>query len=168
MQLKRTHHDGVALLEALMALLLLASGVLAALWLQQIGLQTQRQQVNRSIAMGLADDLAERMRLNASQAALYTRSWGTAPSSTSPNCTALACTRSDLAQWDMAQLQQALSTQLPQGDAAVFALSGPSGWWGVVVAWHDSGENYRTDTAWGSHACPSAMSCWRLFFRPAW
>jgi type IV pilus assembly protein PilV len=167
-QLKRTHHDGVALLEALMALLLLASGVLASLWLQQIGLQTQRQQVNRSIAMGLADDLAERMRLNASQTALYTRTWGTAARSVTPDCTALACSRSDLALWDMAQLQQALSTQLPQGDAAVFALSGPSGWWGVVVAWHDSGETYRTDTAWGSPACPSAMSCWRLLFRPSW
>ena len=167
MQLKRTHH-GVALLEALIALLLLASGVLASLWLQQIGLHTQRQQVNRSMALGLAQDLAERMRLNASQTALYTRGWGEGTKSTSPDCTALACTRSDLALWDMAQLQQALGTQLPQGDAAVFALTGPSGWWGVVVAWHDSGETYRTDTAWGSPACPSAMSCWRLLFRPSW
>ena len=159
---------GVALLEALVALLLLASGVLASLWLQQLGLQTQRQQVNLSLAMGLADDLAERMRLNANQTALYTRTWGNAAPGASPNCTALACNRSELALWDMAQLQQALSTQLPEGDAAVFALNGPPGWWGVVVAWHDSSESYRTDTAWGSPSCPAAMSCWRLFFRPSW
>ena len=158
----------MALLEALVALLLLACGILSALWLQQLGLQTQRQQVHRGIAMGLAQDLAERMRLNASQTSAYSRSWGAGSSGTEPDCTALACTRSELAQWDLAQMQQALNTQLPQGDAAIFALTGMAGWWGVVVAWHDGSESYRTDTTWGSPSCPSAMSCWRLFFRPAW
>jgi type IV pilus assembly protein PilV len=159
---------GVALLEALVALLLLACGVLASLWLQHLGLQAQRQQVNRSIAMGLADDLAERMRLNAGQVQRYSRNWGTSAAGGTPDCTALACSRSDLAQWDMAQLQHALSVQLPEGDAAVFALNGPVGWWGVVLAWRDSSEAYRTNTAWGSPSCPAAMSCWRLFFRPSW
>jgi type IV pilus assembly protein PilV len=167
MQLNR-QAKGVALLEALVALLLLASGVLASLWLQQLGLQTQRQQVNRSMAMGLADDLAERMRLNAGHAQRYSRNWGAGSDGRAPDCSALACTRSDLAQWDMAQLQHAVSTQLPEGDAAVFALTGPVGWWGVVVAWRDNSESYRTDTTWGSPNCPSAMSCWRLFFRPTW
>jgi type IV pilus assembly protein PilV len=160
--------SGVALLEALVALLLLASGVLTSLWLQHLGLQTQRQQVNRSMAMGLADDLAERMRLNAGQVLRYSRSWGAGTLGGALDCSALACSRGDLALWDMAQLQQALNTQLPEGDAAVFTLNGPVGWWGVVVAWRDSSESYRTDTAWGSPSCPAAMSCWRLFFRPAW
>ena len=159
---------GMALLEALVALLLLACGILSALWRQQLGLQAQRQQVNRSIAMGLAQDTAERMRLNAVQTSAYSRNWGASSSGSAPDCTALACTRSELAQWDLAQLQQALTTQLPQGDAAIFALTGKVGWWGVVVAWRDSSESYRTDAAWGSPTCPSAMSCWRLFFRPAW
>ena len=167
MQLSR-QATGVALLEALVALLLLASGLLASLWLQQLGLQTQRKQVNRSVAMGLADDLAERMRLNAGEVQRYSRSWGAGAVGSAPDCTALACSRSDLAVWDMAQLQQALSSQLPEGDAAVFALKGPVGWWGVVVAWRDSNESYRTDSAWGSPGCPAAMSCWRLLFRPAW
>ena len=167
MQLSRRAR-GVALLEALVALLLLASGVLALLWLQQLGLQTQRQQVNRSMAMGLADDLAERMRLNASDIPRYSRNWGAGTVGGVPDCTALACSRSDLAVWDMAQLQQALSTQLPEGDVAVFALTGPAGWWGVLVAWRDNSESYRTDTAWGSPSCPAAMSCWRLLFRPSW
>ncbi len=57
----------MALSEALVALLLLACGILSALWRQQLGLQAQRQQVNRSIAMGLTKDTAERMRLNAVQ-----------------------------------------------------------------------------------------------------
>lgn len=159
---------GVSLLEALVALLLLASGVLASLWLQQLGLNTQRQQVNRSVAMGLADDLAERMRLNAGQVQRYSRSWASGAVGGAPDCAALACNRSDLAQWDMVQLQHALSTQLPEGDAAVFPLTGLPGWWGVLMAWRDSSESYRTDSAWGSPPCPSAMSCWRLFFRPAW
>ncbi|MGI9152001.1 MAG: hypothetical protein ACR2IX_10905, partial [Limnohabitans sp.] len=64
-----------------------------------------------------------------------------------------------------AQLQQSLDTQLPEGDAAVFALTSP-GWWGIVVAWRDVNESYRTDTTAGTPPCPAQMSCWRLFFRP--
>ena len=65
--------QGMALLEALVALLLLACAMLSALWLRQLGLQAQRQQVNLSIAMGLAQDTAERMRLNAVQTWAYSR-----------------------------------------------------------------------------------------------
>lgn len=159
---------GLALLEALIALLVLAAGVLSALWLQHRALQTQRQQLHRSLAMERADDLAERMRLNASQSPSYARTWGATSSPSAADCTAQPCNRNQLAVWDLQQLQRHLSAQLPQGDAAIFPLSGHDGWWGVMVAWHDPDEHYRTDTAWGSPACPSAMSCWRLIFRPQW
>ena len=156
---------GIALLEALVALLILAFGVLGLLWMHQKALMQQRQQLMRTIAMGLADDLAERMTLNASQRTLYAKAWGSI-TTTAPNCSATACTRQDLAAWDMQQLQQSLSSQLPEGDAAVFALpSAPNGW-GIVIAWRDASETYRTDSASGAPPCPAQMSCWRLFFSP--
>ena len=156
---------GIALLEALMALLILAFGVLGLLWMHQQALMQQRQQLMRAIAMGIADDFAERMTLNAPQQALYAKPWGNV-TNTAPDCSATACTRQDLAAWDMQQLQQSLRNQLPEGDAAVFALpSAPNGW-GIVIAWRDANETYRTDSTSSSPPCPAQMSCWRLFFSP--
>ena len=157
---------GVALLEALIALVILAFGVLGLLWMHQQALVQQRQQLMRSVATGIAEDLAERMRLNAQQRALYAKTWGAQTANAAPDCTATACSRQDLAAWDMQQLQQALQSQLPEGDAVVFALTHVAGWWGIAIAWRDVNETYRTDTTAGTPPCPAQMSCWRLFFRP--
>lgn len=166
MQLRRRQR-GIALMEALVALLVLALGVLGVLWLHQQALMQQRQQLMRSVAAGLADDLAERMRLNASQASLYAKAWGNSPRSTTVDCAASPCSTQDLAAWDMQQLLQTLPKQLPDGDVAIFALTGVPGWQGIVMAWSDANESYRTDTRLGSPPCPSQMSCWRLFFNPS-
>jgi type IV pilus assembly protein PilV len=178
-QLKTSHHLkympqlrhaqrpqlGIALIEALVALLLLAFGVLGLLWMHQQALVQQRQQLMRSVAINIADDLAERMHLNSAQRASYTKAWGTA-ATTAPDCAATPCSRQDLAAWDMQQLQQTLQSQLPEGDATVFALNEAANWWGIVIAWRDASETYRTDTTSGTPPCPAQMSCWRLFLRP--
>lgn len=169
-QLKKTlmnlkTQSGIALLEALIALLILAFGVLGLLWMHQQALMQQRQQLMRTIAMGLADDLAERMTLNAPQRTLYAKAWGQV-TSTAPDCAAIACTRQDLAAWDMQHVQQLLSNQMPEGDVAVFAMLNQPEWWGIVIAWRDVNETFRTDGTSGSPACPVQMSCWRLFFSP--
>ena len=156
---------GIALLEALVALVILAFGVLGLLWMHQQALAQQRQQLMRSVAIGTADDLAERMHVNAPQRALYAKAWSSATAA-APDCAAAACTRQALATWDMQQWEQALQSQLPEGDAAVFALTDIPNWWGIVIAWRDVNETYRTDTASGSPPCPTQMSCWRLLFRP--
>jgi type IV pilus modification protein PilV len=156
---------GIALLEALVALLILVFGLLGLLWMHQQALGQQRQQLMRSVSIGIADDLAERMHLNPQQPALYAKAWGTA-ATTAPDCAATPCARQDLAAWDMQQLQQTLQSQLPEGDATVFALTEAAGWWGIVIAWRDVNETYRTDTTSGTPSCPAQMSCWRLLFRP--
>lgn len=157
--------SGISLLEALIALWILAFGVLGLLWIHQHALMQQRQQLMHAIAMGLADDLAERMILNAPQRTLYAKAWGMS-TNTAPDCTTIACTRQDLAAWDMQQLQHSLISQLPEGDATVFAALTQPEWWGIVVAWRDINETYRTDGTSGSPPCPAQMSCWRLFFTP--
>jgi type IV pilus modification protein PilV len=156
---------GVALTEALVALLILTLGVLGLLWLHQQALLQQRQQLMRSVAAGIGDDLAERMRMNAAQRALYAKAWGNT-NSAAADCTSVACSRQELAAWDKQQLQLTMQSQLPEGDVAVFALSHADNWWGIVVAWRDNNETYRTDATFGTPPCPEQMSCWRLFFRP--
>ncbi len=162
-QLKR--QLGISLLEALVAWVVLSFGVLGLLWMHHQALVLQRQQLMRSVATGIADDLAERMRLNAPQRAMYAKAWGTTTTA-ALDCTATACSRQDLAAWDLQQLQQALQTQLIEGDATVFTLTDIPDWWGIIIAWRDANETYRTDTTSGAPPCPAHMSCWRLFFRP--
>lgn len=164
-RLATQRHLGIAMLEALVALVILAFGVLGLLWMHQQALVQQRQQLMRSVAINMGDDFAERMRLNAPQRAMYAKTWGNATTA-APDCTNTGCTRQDLAMWDMKLLQLSLQSQLPEGDAAIFALTDLAGWWAIVIAWRDPNETYRTDTVSGSPACPAQMSCWRLFFRP--
>ena len=120
MQLRQ--QQGLALTEALVALLVLAFGVLGLLWMHQQALMQQRQQLMRSIAMGIADDLAERMRLNAAQRAMYAKTWGSNVTAAAPDCTARACSRSDLAVWDMQQLQYDLVSHQARDVAEQLAL----------------------------------------------
>lgn len=155
---------GVALTEALTALLVLSAGMLGALWLHQQALVAQRQLLLRQLAMGAAENLTERMKLNAPQAALYAKTWGTWPAATNADCAASPCTRAALAAWDLQQVKQYLLTDLPEGDVAIFAT--PANGWGVAVAWRDARETYRTDTTFNTPPCPGGMSCWRLIFRP--
>jgi Tfp pilus assembly protein PilV len=138
------------------------------LWMHQHALVLQRQQLWRSVASGIADDLAERMHLNAPQRAMYAKPWGATNSinSTGPDCSATPCSRLAWAQSDMQQLQHTLQDQLPEADATVFALSNAPDGWGIVIGWRDANETYRTDTTAGTPPCPTQMSCWRLFFKP--
>ena len=109
--------------------------------------------------MGLADDLAERMRINASQSALYALGWGEARQ-TSQDCFASACSWTQLAQWDIAKWQQTLRAQLPKGDASVYPMPGPAGWWGISVGWS---ANKMADA---NTACPARLQCWNIWVRP--
>jgi type IV pilus assembly protein PilV len=150
---------GLAMLEAIAALLVLAVGAVGVLWWQQQATLRQQQQIYQFIAMGLADDLAERMRINASQSALYALGWGETRQS-SQDCFASACNWTQLAQWDVAKWQQTLRAQLPKGDASVYPMPGPAGWWGISVGWS---ANKMTDA---SATCPARLQCWHIWVRP--
>ena len=166
MQLTRhARSRGFALLDAALALVLLSGGALALLWLSQQHQLAQRQQLARETAMLLAQDLVERIHLNPTQVQGYAQGWSSAAAATT-DCQRNACSRSELANWDLQQWRQRIATELPQGDASVFAANAPEGWWGVVLAWQDESESLRTDRRGNTPACPAAHSCWRLWFRP--
>lgn len=60
----KSHQKGVGLFEVIVALLLLAIGVLGFSILQVQAMNASQEAVERSAAMNLARDLAERMRIN--------------------------------------------------------------------------------------------------------
>jgi len=157
--LSRKASAGFAMLEALAALLILTAGAVGVLWWQQQATLRQQQQTYQFIAMALASDLADRMRINASQSALYAMHWGESRQTTQ-DCFANACSWTQLAQWDIAQWQQALRAQLPKGDASVYSLRGQTGWWAISVGWPANKISSNSTT------CPAHMQCWNLWVRP--
>lgn len=153
---------GVALLESLMAMVLLTAGVLGLWWIHQQTMVLQRQYVLRDNAMRLADNMAQRMLIHASSA--YARDWEAQSIATVPSCLSASCND---AEWVASQIQQANDElkQLPDGDMAITALQGKPNSWAVTVAWRDATETFRTDNAFGAPSCPAGKSCWRLVFR---
>lgn len=149
---------GLAMLEAIAALLMVSAGALGVLWWQQQAALRQQQHIYQFIAMGLASDLADRMRINASQSALYAVGWGESRQS-KQDCYAIACTWPQLAQWDIAHWQEMLRAQLPKGDASVYPIPGLAGWWSISVGWSSN-----KGTA-NSVACPARMQCWNMSIR---
>lgn len=160
MQLKPCR--GVALLESLMAMLLLCAGVLGLLWTHQQTLALQRQHVWRDSAMRVADNMAQRMLIHNTEA--YARAWGMQNAAVVSDCHANLC--SDAA-WVASQMQQANDElkELPEGDMAITPLQDLSHYWAVTVAWQDADETFRTDNLRGAPSCPNGKSCWRLVFR---
>ena len=97
MRLNHPSRRGFVLLEALFALALLGAGLLSLLQMMQLGMHTQRQQLAREAAMGLAYDLSQRMQVNATQLgstslSLYAQSWGQSTPLSDVDCQQTACT----------------------------------------------------------------------------
>jgi type IV pilus assembly protein PilV len=110
---------GIALMEALVAVLLLSVGALAYAALQMKGLSANSSALWRSKATLLAYDMADRMRANRSGSVAGNYSSLTAPQ-TVTDCGASAdCTPARMAQLDYAQWSTALGAELPGGTGVV-------------------------------------------------
>lgn len=111
--------QGFTLIEALLALFVLAIGILGAVALQNVAKEGSIDAIQRTTAAHLAQDIVERMRANPDQLALYATPVGgvgggamsaalTAASTVPPNCTTTACTTDQMASRDLLEWEQAL------------------------------------------------------------
>jgi type IV pilus assembly protein PilV len=108
-------NSGFTLIEVLIAMLVLAVGLLGLAGLQATSLKNNQSAYNRSQATQLAYDLADRMRANIAGKARYT---AILPSSATAkaNClTTTGCTPADLAENDLFEWNSAVSNNLPSG-----------------------------------------------------
>ncbi len=153
----------MAMLESLVAMLILTAGVLSLLWMHQRALVMQRQHIYRDQAMQVAHSLHQRMLINAAHASGYMRAWGAHSGSAVFDCATSTCDRTKLAAWDLQQIHTMLK-HLPQGAVSIAPLLTGGGWWIITVAWQDAEEVFRTNAASGSPTCPNDKSCWRLVF----
>lgn len=118
-------NSGFTLIEVLIAVVILAGGLLGLAALQAASLKNNQSAYNRSQATQLAYDMADRIRANVPGAGTYT---GTLPSAATakPNClTTTGCSQTDMASNDLKEWDTALKT-LPRGEGIVCFDSTPN------------------------------------------
>ncbi|AKU21860.1 type IV pilus modification protein PilV [Massilia sp. NR 4-1] len=115
---------GFSLLEVLVAMLLLAVGVIGASAMQLHAVRTRHESAMLSAAMQMAADMADRIRANAASAPLYLEldyesAREGAPPPPARQCRAAACTSSEMARFDSYQFRQLVHDSLPGGRARI-------------------------------------------------
>ena len=171
---------GLSLIESLVALLVLALGIMGLAGMQTRMLTETRTTNSRAIAVGLIDDLINRMLLNRDRVVLnngYNLPWGLPAAG--PDCTAMLCTDVQLAQSDLYAWRKELAKLLPGGDARVYQVLPADGTQlGIMVAWPaNEGKVADVDTAAysapfvvvsgdGAVVCPPGSICHLVFVRP--
>lgn len=113
----RSGQAGFSLIEVMIAVLILAIGILGAGALQTVGLQVSQGAYNRSQALVLASDIVDRMRANRTAVAKYEGvSTKTLTAKSPPSCltNAAGCSPASIAEADLSNWKQAMDI-LPTG-----------------------------------------------------
>ena len=100
----KKRQSGVGLIEVLIAVLVLAVGLLGFTGLQTQALRMNFDSLQRARASMLAEDLFDRMRANPNQALtteLYLRDSADEKPTAETDCSAAQCTVAEMANWDM-------------------------------------------------------------------
>ena len=169
---------GITLLESLVAIVVMALGILGILGVQMRALSDTQTGVRRAQAIRLIEDMGERMKANPSALAnlsSYVSNFAASP--TVPSC-ASGCTAANLATYDVAVWKRTVRESLPLGKASIFVAPGEADGnrrqLGVIVAWRENERDGMsttdkaainatltagagTDTA--TNACPADHTC---------
>jgi type IV pilus assembly protein PilV len=194
MKLALEDQSGVAMIEALVALLLLAFGVLGLARLQVSALTESRNTNARAIAVQMAADLSERMQSNSAirrdnpTPNPYETVWGI-PAAAGTNCLMSTCTGAELAAFDVRAWKLSLQALLPNGDAQIFRSNTDTNQFGVLMRWTEfdaknealaqgaeslqyTQANAVTDatgtagTGMDAFFCPPDFTCHLVYIRP--
>ena len=184
----RRHQSGVSMIEALVALLVLALGIMGLAGIQTRTLVESRASNERAVAIRLAEDLNERMQLNSSVKFAspplnpnpYVVTWGAAATGT--DCLASACTGAQLASYDIQQWKNSLAQLLPGGDARVFSSTTDINQFGVLIGWNEVQaknqesasstdlavytDRFTVNTGINGITCPVGLVCHLVYIRP--
>lgn len=136
---------GITLIESLVAIVVMALGILGILGVQMRTLTDTQTGVRRAQAIRLIEDIGERMKVNPNALAninAYVTGFDASP--TVPSC-ASGCNPAQLAAYDVAVWKRTIRDNLPLGQASIFVPPAESGLTaglgrqlGVMIAWREN------------------------------
>lgn len=134
----RRVQTGVGLVEVMVALLLLSIAVLGFIALQVRASAAGSESFGRTQAMAIAQDLAERVRLNLGQIVVYTTAASWAVDGDITACEGgKECGAAQLAQYDIDNVNNSAATMLPNGQVIMQQCVG-SQVNCILVSWDDT------------------------------
>jgi type IV pilus assembly protein PilV len=142
---------GFTLIEVLIALAILAVGLLGGAALLVDGLRAGRSALSQTNAAVLAADLADRIRANRAGGAAYALSEGSAVAAPAKTCAAIAeCSSVDVAQLDLYTWQQAVLERLPDASTSVAVepvAEAAANLFTIVIRWAETSDRSRAALA---------------------
>jgi type IV pilus assembly protein PilV len=143
----RVHRQrGISIVEALVALVVIAVGMLGIAGLYLSSLQASRSAKLRSHAVELASSIADRIRANREAAAAYaTDTYGGAPAE--QDCETARCTPNQLAEDDLAKWLLDIRDTLPGADAVTGTVTvtdradPESDNYVIIVSWREANSD---------------------------
>ncbi len=146
---------GISLLESLVAIVVMALGVLGILGVQMRTLADTQTGVRRAQAIRLTEDLSERIKANPDafgSTAGYTIAWGATLSSVKDCSIATgfpttSCSATEIAAYDRDRWIRSVRANLPLGDANVFVSATDARQLGVMTAWRENERVREGDSA---------------------
>jgi type IV pilus assembly protein PilV len=124
-----SRENGFSLIEVLIALLILAVGLLGMASLMLISMKSNQSAYQRSQANWLAYDIVERIRLNQGQSYVITAA---TPKPGDPGCKASGCNAANLAQLDIREWRSQLDDA---GVTGTVARNGRA--YTVTISWQE-------------------------------
>lgn len=176
----RSNQTGISLIESLVALLVLALGVLGLLGVQLRTAVESRTGTHRMQAARLAEDLSERVKSNplgVAAIAQYAVGWGAAPAAP-VNCTTGTCTGAQAAAFDLVRWKSSVTNTLPSGVATSFVSGTDARQLGVMIGWaaneaNPTGSadyvapfNVNVNAGGVSVNCPAGLICHLVYAQP--
>lgn len=130
-----TKHSGFTLIEVLVAMIVLAIGLLGFAGLQATALRNNQSAYHRSQATQLAYDLADRVRANVSGRATYTTIDPGDATAKSDCLSTTGCSPADMAENDLFEWNSELTSNLPSGTGTI-AVAGSV--FTITINWDDN------------------------------
>lgn len=142
--------QGFAMIEALIAMLLIALWMLGSAATQINALKFQKSAENRTLAIALVGELSERIEANlaAAKNGNYALATTSSPVASSTDCTSVFCTPAQMASFDLAQWSGRVASTLPLINLSVVQGVSASGLvtYTITVNWNErrGRETYAT------------------------
>ena len=117
-------NTGFTLIEVLIAMVILAFGLLGLAGLQASGLKQNQDAHFRSQATTLAYDFADRVRTNSSQRGTYVANSAGNGTQTASCLTTAGCTATQMADHDISVWKSQITSTIPSGTGAMTQIAG--------------------------------------------